>query len=185
MSKIFVPVAVIILTLLAVWLAWMVNDLRLDLKRTTAIVNEKLPVILDNTTRTSQTLAEVSRDIKDLRNLAGVDDVPRDRTLVTYADSVLDFIQAQTDAVIGTEKLLGKKLSEPQPAAVWAAATRKEAVWLTFRAGGKTELLDRLTATKFGSAWMIHVAPAAPVPLRAWLVEHHPPTAALATESPE
>ena len=82
----------------------------------------------------------------------------------------------QADAVIGTEKILGKELSDPVPAKDWAAAARKEAVWLTFRAAGKRELLDRLTATKFGSAWRIKAGDSKPVPLRDWLIEHHTPT---------
>lgn len=180
MKSVFATLAVLLLALIG-WFGWMLNDLRLELKRSAATVNRDLPVILANTKQSTQTLAEVSDDIKELRNLAGVSDVPRDETLVAYADSVLDLVEAQ-QAVIGTNKLIGSSLSDPQPAAVWGAATRKEAVWLTFRAASKRELLDRLTETKFGSAWQIQFGEDKPLPLRDWLGEHHPPTAEVVKE---
>ena len=170
---------------------WLLNDLRLELKRSAATVNDNLPVILDNTRKTTETLAEVSRDIKDLRNLAGVQETPRDATLVTYADSVLDLIEQQEQAMIGTEKLVGTALSDLLPAAEWAAGARKEAVWLAFRAKSKRELLDRLIENKFGTPWQIQFADAEPVSLRDWLVQHHPATAevsasaAVASDVPE
>lgn len=174
--KVFIAIGVALSFCVALLFAWILNDLRLELKRSAATVNTHLPDILDNTRRTTQTLAEVSSDIRDLRNLAGVSDTPRDSTLVTYADSVLDLIESQ-NATIGTEKLIGKELSDPVPAKEWVVGARKEAVWLTFRTKTKSELLRRLTETKFGSAWRIKIAEEAPVPLRDWLIENHPPTA--------
>lgn len=178
-------VAAIALAAVAALFGWLLNDLRLELKRSAVVVNRDLPVILENTRQSTATLAAVSKDIKDLRDLAGVGDAPRDKTLVTYADSVLDLIESQKDAKIGTEKLIGTSLSDPLPAAEWAAGARKEAVWLTFRAKSKRELLDRLTESKFGSAWRIQFGNADPVPLRDWLVEHHPATAEVMRESAE
>ncbi|MBA3312861.1 MAG: hypothetical protein H0T47_06155 [Planctomycetaceae bacterium] len=175
--KLFLSIAAALGLALAVWFGWLLNDLRLELKRSAQTVNRDLPVILANTRKSTETLAEVSGDIKELRNLAGVDDAPRDQTLVTYADSVLDLIETQADAKIGTEKLIGKSLSDPVPAKEWVAGARKEAVWLTFRAKSRTELLDRLVRTKFGSDWKIQFGDAQPQSLREWLVENHPPTA--------
>lgn len=169
----------------AAWFGWMLDDLRRELKRSAQTVNRDLPVILSNTRESTQTLAEVSSDIKELRNLAGVEDAPRDKTLVTYADSVLDLIESQAEAVIGTEKLIGSALSDPVPAAEWVAGARKEAVILTFRAKSKQELLGRLTESKFGSPWKIQFGEEEPVELKAWLVENHPPTAEVANETPE
>lgn len=182
MKPALAAVAVVLLLLLA-WSGWMLNDLRLELKRSAQTVNRDLPVILNNTRRSTETLAEVSRDIKDLRNLAGVENAPRDETLVTYADSVLDLVESQREAVVGKEKLIGKALDDPLPAAEWVAGARKEAVWLTFRAKSKRELLDRLTESTFGSPWKIQIGKAEPVPLRDWLVERHPPTAEVAKEA--
>ena len=174
-----------LLLILLAWFGWMLNDLRLELKRSAETVNRDLPVILANTRRSTETLAEVSRDIKEFRDLAGVQDAPRDETLVAYADEILDLIESQENAVIGTEKLIGKELSDPLPAKEWVAGARKEAVVLTLRAKSRHELLDRLTNSKFGSSWRIKVASAEPVPLRDWLAENHAATAEVARQASE
>jgi hypothetical protein len=175
--RIAAAIAAVVLLALAAWFGWMLNDLRLELKHSAQTVNRDLPVILANTRKSTETLAQVSGDIKVLRNLAGVEDAPRDKTLVTYADSVLDLIESHDDAKIGTEKLIGKALSDPLSAKEWVAGARKEAVWLTFRAKSRSELLDRLTQNKFGSEWKIQIGDEPPQSLRDWLVAHHPPTA--------
>ncbi|MGC1273834.1 MAG: hypothetical protein WBC44_09020 [Planctomycetaceae bacterium] len=180
--KLAVGCAAAVLAIALVAFGWMLNDLRLELKRSAATVNRNLPVILDNTRKTTETLAEVSSDIKDLRNLAGVQETPRDETLVVYADTLLDLIEAQQNTTIGTEKLVGQSLSDPLPARDWVAGARKEAVWLTFRAKSKRELLDRLTESKFGSPWKIQTGDAEPIALRDWLVENHPVTAEVAAD---
>ena len=181
MKPAFAAAAVLLLVAFA-WFGWMLDDLRRELKRSARTVNRDLPVILSNTRKTTDTLAEVSRDIKDLRNLAGVEDAPRDETLVAYADALLDLIESQENAAVGTEKLIGTDLSDPLSAAEWVAGARKEAVWLTFRAKSKRELLDRLTESKFGSPWLIRIGDSEPVPLRDWLAENHPQTAEVAKE---
>jgi hypothetical protein len=181
--KVALTAASTLFLIVLVWFGWMLNDLRVELKRSAQTVNRDLPVILSNTRKSTDTLAEVSSDIKDLRDLAGVQDAPRDETLVAYADEVLDLIESQPDAAIGTEKLIGKALSEPLPAREWAVGARKEAVWLTFRAKSKRELLDRLTESKFGSPWKIKVGEQTPMALRDWLAENHPPTAEVAREA--
>lgn len=178
--KLAVAAASAVLLVVLIWFGWMLNDLRIELKRSAQTVNRDLPVILSNTRKSTETLAEVSRDIKDLRDLAGVQDAPRDETLVAYADDILDLIESRPDATIGTEKIVGKELSDPLPASAWVAGARKEAVWLTFRAKSKRELLDRLTESKFGSPWKIKAGDGEPVPLREWLIENHPPTAEVA-----
>jgi hypothetical protein len=150
---------------------WMVNDLRLQAKRATVTVNEKLPEILEKTRKSADTLAVLSEDIRQLRDLAGAGDV-RDASLAAYADAILDAVQASGGSV-GTKGLLGgDTLKDPQPAAEWAAAARKEAIWLTFRAKSRDELLARLTETKFGSDWHLQLGTDPPVPLRDWIAEH-------------
>lgn len=181
--KIIATVAGFFALLIAVWFGWMLNDLRYELKRSAETVNRDLPVILANTRQSTETLAEVSSDIKELRNLAGLEDAPRDKTLATYADSILDLLETQTDAKIGTEKLIGTSLSDPLSAKEWVAGARKEAVVLAFRAKSRPELLERLTKSKFGTEWKIQFADAQPMSLRTWLVENHPPTAEIDQEA--
>lgn len=135
---------------------WMLNDMRVQVKHTNESINERLPKILDNVEKGTATLAQVSKDIDALRDLAGLGGT-KERSLVTYADSVLDFLEKQPGQ-IGLEKVLGKGIKDGLPAAEWVAGARKEGLWLSFRAGSKRELLDRLGKNKFGSPW-IYVAP--------------------------
>ena len=148
--------AYVVAMLVALVFAWLINDVRLQLRHTSATINEKLPSILEKTERSATALAELSEDVGQLRDLAGATG-PRDATLAAYADAILDRIEA-SNLVIGTRSKLSGKLDDPQPAKEWTAGARKEALWLTFRAKSKAELLERLTQTKFGSEW--HVQPA-------------------------
>jgi hypothetical protein len=152
----------------------MLNDLRLQVRRVTVTVNQKLPEILEKTRTSADTLAQVSNDIKGLRDLAGVPPGVHDEGLVKYADGVLDLIEA-SGGTVGTKALLGKGLKDPIPAGEWAAGARKEALWLTFRAKSRHELLTRLCETKFGSAWQIQLPGGGePVPLEQWVKANHP-----------
>jgi hypothetical protein len=131
---------------------WMLNDVRTELKTTNALVNEHLPAILTNAKQVGETMAKLSKDIDAMRDLAGIG-APRDKSLAVYADSVLDFVEKQPGK-IGLEKVIGKELKDLVPVAEWAAGARKEALWLTFRANSKGELLERLGKNKWGSPWM-------------------------------
>lgn len=152
-------------------LLWMVNDMRGELKRTNDTVNRHLPQILDNAKVATDTMARLSKDIESLRDLAGLT-APSDRSLALYADSVLDFLDAQTGQV-GLEKKLGSGLKDLVPVADWVRETRREALWLTFRASSKVELLDRLCTNKFGSKWIYAPAAGTPVPLVDFLRQQH------------
>jgi len=155
-------------------LLWMLNDLRLEVKRTNAIVDQHLPAVLANVKQGTETLAHLSKDIEGLRDLAGVANGPRDRSLVTYADSVLDFLDQQKGQ-IALDKLIGKGMKDAVSVQDWVTAARKEALWLTFRANSKAELLDRLGKNKFGSPWyFVPAAGGAAVPLIDYLKQNHP-----------
>ncbi len=155
-------------------LGWMVNDLRLELKETATAINTHLPAILEATENTTSNVAVLSEDVKDFRDLSRAADAVRDKALVTYADNVLDLIES-SDAQIGLEKkLLGSGLKKARPAAEWAAAARKEALWLVLRVKSREELLERLCKNKFGSDWYIELPRAQPVPLREWIESQFP-----------
>src|SRR5688572_31426527 len=120
---------------------WMMNDVRREMKQTNALVNENLPPILANAKQATDTMARLSKDIESMRDLAGLG-APRDRSLAVYADSLLDLLDKQTGQ-IGLEKVVGKDLKDLIPVQEWVAAARKEALWLTFRAKGKDDMLER------------------------------------------
>ena len=132
-------------------LLWLLNDVRTELKHTNAVVAGQLPTILDNVKQGTTVLAGVSKDIQNLRDLLGAG-APRDRSMVAYADSILDMLEQQPGQ-IGLSKLVGKGLKDQVPVAEWVAAARKEALWQTFRAASKAELLERLVKNRYGSDW--------------------------------
>jgi hypothetical protein len=161
--------------IVVIGLGWVVNDLRLEIKRTSQTVNEHLPAILENVQKSTDTLASLSEDLKQLRDLAGASGKTRDKTLVTYADSLLDLLETTTDAQIGLEKkVLGGGLKSLMPVSEWVVDARKEALWLSFRASSKSELLTRLCENKFGSPWFIQFPGEEAVLLIEWLKANHP-----------
>ncbi|MEK6234792.1 MAG: leucine-rich repeat domain-containing protein [Planctomycetales bacterium] len=166
-------------TAAVVGIGWMINDVRLQATEATREINESLPRILASTEKTTETLAEVSKDVALLRDLAGISGGARNESLAGFADSVLDAVE-EIDGEIGlTKKVFGSGLKELIPAKEWATAARKEALWLTFRAKSKEELLTRLCRNKFGSAWYLKPADGAPLPLLDWIVANHPEAAEL------
>ena len=154
---------------------YLLDDARRELKRTNQLVHDHMPAILENAKVASDTVARLAKDIESMRDLAGLSAAAGgDRSLATYADSVLDFLEQQPGG-IGLEKLVGHEMKGVIPAADWARDARKEALWLTFRARTRAELLERLGKNKLGSHW--HYVPpggGAPVPLIDFLKRQHP-----------
>lgn len=162
------------------WIGWCVNDVRLELKRSAATLNEHLPRILANTKSSTETLKVLSQDIKEVRDLAGVNTGSRDKSLVRYADSLLDLIEKQK-ANIGKKKLLGKTLKDPRPAAEWVVGARREAVYQSFRVHSKREMLEKLCTTAIaGRDFYIQFEGQTPQKLIDWAKANHPETRALA-----
>ena len=155
-------------------LLYLLNDMRTEIRRTNDTVNAHLPQILANVNTATQTLAAVSKDINSFRDLAGLVDTPQDRSLVVYADSILDFLEQQTTGQIGLTKIVGKGLKDTMTAAEWARDSRKEALWLTFRASTKKELLERMGKNKFGSDFYFTAPGIEPMTLIDFLESNHP-----------
>jgi hypothetical protein len=190
-------VAVIFLSVLA----WMLNDMRLELRRSSEMlhttgktINEHLPAIVDKTRKTTDslaehlpeiaqklrttttTVAELTEDIRQLRELVGLaSGQKRDDGLVAYANSVLGTLE-MSGGVIGLKKLSGRGLKNPVPAKEWVVGARREALVLSFLVRSKTEMLTRLGKNKFGFNWYLQVADGEPVTLIDWLKANHPPT---------
>jgi hypothetical protein len=151
-----------------VTVVFLLNDMRVSFRRTGDTVNQHLPEILAKTRTSTETLAQLSDDIRELRDLAGATG-PRDRSLVRYADEVLDCVET-SNAVIGVEAVIGKGLTNERSALDWATEARKEALYLTFAAASREELLERLTRDKLRRDWLIKPPGAdKPVKLSDWL----------------
>jgi hypothetical protein len=154
-------------TVVCAVLLYLLNDMRGELRRTNDTVNAHLPQILANVNTATTTLAAVSKDINAFRDLAGLVDTPQDRSLVVYADTVLDFLEQQPEGQIGLSK-------DVMTSAEWARDSRKEALWLTFRASTKAELLQRIGKNKFGSDFYYTAPGIEPMTLIEFLKLNHP-----------
>lgn len=160
---------------------WAVNDLRLEIKETSRKLNEDLPRILANTKKSSETLAKLAEDVKNVRNLAVGSGKSKDNSIIIYADDLLSLIEKQ-DAVIAVEKVIGKKLKDPKPAKDWVVGKRREALFLSFRVRSKREMVEQLCKTLTRRKWLIKFKDEKPKPLLEWLKANHEPTAALFME---
>jgi hypothetical protein len=145
-------------------------------QQVSAVVTENLPTIVEKTRTTTDTLAELSEDVKQLKELAGLTGGTRDQNLVAYADSVLNLID-QSGGSIGLKKTLGGSgLKNVVPAMEWVVGARKEAVFLTLVVRSKKEFVTRLAKNKFGFSWYIQIGNREPITLMDWLKENHPAT---------
>lgn len=144
----------------------------------TGTVSENLPEIVDRVDRTTEVLAELSEDIRQLKELAGISSNKRDENLVTYANGLLRVIE-KSGGQIGVKKVVGSGLKNTSSAQEWAVSARKEALFLTLLVKSRKEMLTRLGKTKLGLNWYMELPGKSPVPLIDWLKEHHPETKSL------
>ncbi len=144
----------------------------------TDTVSKTLPRVVDRVERTTEVMAELAEDVRQLKELAGLNRTPRDKTVAAYADSLLKQVAA-SGGVIGVKKTVGRGLKNPRSAADWVAAERREAVILTLLGRTKKEVLKAIVTTKFGFPWYIQFPDREPVKLLDWLKENHPETRAL------
>ncbi len=152
----------------------MLNDIRLDIKSNMQTVDKHLPEIMTRVDKTSDTVAEVADDIAQLRDLAGLQRGERDKSIVVFADKVLDLVQESGGQIGLTKKIFGSGLKELKPAQQWAVAARREAVYYSFRVTSKEEMLEKLTTNIYGSEWYIQLNGEKPQKLSAWLTSKLP-----------
>jgi hypothetical protein len=171
------------------------------IQETGKMTNKRLPGILDNASKISDTmqedlpgilerartatdnLAEVSADVRTLKDALAQMKAKRDPALLEYAASVLAFTEAARGATIGSRPLTGVGgVRNAVPAKVWAASARRNVPLLTLVTKSKPDLLNRLTRTALGTPWLIQLADRRRMNLLEWLKENHPETKALFNE---
>jgi hypothetical protein len=175
--------------------AWMLNDIRRDVRRTgdavqTAghTVNEQLPAILAKTRVTvealgegvpqiTDTLVDVAADVRNLKEAIGKSSVSADIKQLAYGESLLQFVGA-SGGTVGLASDSGE-LRKAQPAREWANSARKDLLLYTMLTQTNEQLLGKMTSTKFGSPLSIRVGEAAAVQLIEWLKANHPATRSL------
>jgi hypothetical protein len=136
-------------------------------------VTEHLPEIVERVDRTTEVVAELADDIRQLKELAGVGVTKRDENLVAYTNGALKAV-AESGGTVGAKKLVGKGLKNPQPAAEWVAGKRKWATLMLLRFKSKKEVAIWLC-----KGWYIELPGKEMVPLLEWLKEHHAETKTL------
>lgn len=182
---------------------WMVNDIRTQVRRsgevvhragevvnqdlpeivrrsreTSEVVSGHMPQVVERVDRTTEVMAELTEDVKQLKELAGLGKAPRDKGVVAYAEGVLKFIES-SGGEVGTKKTVGTGLKNVRPAAEWAHEERREAVFLAVLGKSKQQMLDGIGKTKLGFSWYIQWPGKKPVRLVDWLRENHAETKAL------
>src|SRR5262249_51165853 len=142
---------------------------------TSEIVTKNLPRVIDRVDRTTEVMVGLAEDVRQLKELAGLTNAPRDKGVTAYASSVLEKI-ASSGGVVGVRKTMGKGLKNTVPAAEWVAGERREALFLVVLGRSRKEMLKAIVTTKLGFSWYIQLPGQEPVKLLDWLRENHPPT---------
>ena len=193
--------------LFGVILLWMIADLRAQVKeslntaqetaregnRAMKTVNEKLPQIVTEVKKGTETLAELSEDVKLIKSVAGVgnDDQQRGlRGLALYADALQKVFAEQTEgkeAVILLEKIFGADLKKHSTADEFLVALNKEMVTVILPLSkSREEILWRVCTSAPPRRVPFHIQfpDQEPIPLEQFLREKHPASAELPEYQP-
>lgn len=167
--------------LVAAGFAWMVNDLRVTSKATMAHAKETMETAketLDKVKISAEVGAEISKDLKALRKLAGVGGTGANNGFSDYANEVLDLIDAvgAGNAKIGILKKGDTKLKDPVPMEEWSASAHREAVLLVLTSKSKAAILKGICRNKWGAEFGIQVGNEPPVTLEKWVKDRHAPS---------
>ena len=155
---------------------WMLNDVRVHIRKSVDTVNRDLPMILDKTRDSAETMSTLSQDIKQLRELVIGDQTTRDENIVAYETEILKLIE-NSAGKIGTKKLIGTGLSDPVPAREWVARERKLALWDQARSSSKADLLNRIgRSTVMNRTWYIDTGDKSTKTLVEWVKTNHEPS---------
>jgi hypothetical protein len=155
-------------------LLWMINDLRVQVRKSVDTVNRDLPQILEKTRDSTETMATLSQDIKQLRELVVGDASAREGKIIAYETDVLRLIE-NSNGKIGVKKALGTGLADPVPAQEWVMRERKAALWDLARSRSKADLLNRIgRSAVLNRVWYIVTGDKKVMPLVDWVKANHP-----------
>ncbi len=177
------------------FVAWALNDMRVQVKRTLEPVQRDLPPILAETRKTTTAVSEeapgivqdarsatdalggLAGDVKRLRQALAKVKADRDPELVAYAASVIGAVAASGGTVsTKAPSALASGLENPIPAKAWAATAQTNSHLDMLLSNSKLELLTRLTSNRIGSPFMIQVGRGRRVPMLDWLRQNHEDT---------
>lgn len=164
--------------LVAAGFGWMVNDIRVTSKATMANAKQTMETAKETLAKvqiSADVGAEISKDLKALRKLAGVGGTGANNGFSDYANEVLELIDAvgAGNAKIGVLKKGETKLKDPVPLEEWSAGAHREAVYLVLSSKSKAAILKGICRNKWGSEFGIQVGNDPPVTLEKWVKDRH------------
>ena len=200
-SGIFRWVCLIVAILFGGTLLYLVWDLKRDVtqslesakntiqeaNKTVAVVNEKLPQIVDEVKRGTETLSGVAEDVELLKSLAGIQNEQKRgvRGLALYANEIQQVLAdcaEQQEAVIFIEEIFGSDLVEKEPMDEFLVGLSKEMVAVILPlAKSKQEVLYRVCHSGLPrrKPFFIKIGDAEPVALEEFIQANHPESAEL------
>jgi hypothetical protein len=185
-------------------------DLKQDLKATTAeiresnaLVKEKLPAILDNTKKGTDSLVKLTGEARESNALvkeklpAILDNIEKSTNSVVKLTSDVGALRELivpshpsagtetpitlakfADSVIAiiekSDTTISSKGSLAKKASDWAAGERKEAFFLAFRVTTKRQMVDKICTTIFGNPWMVQTKGGQKMTMLDWLRKESP-----------
>ena len=194
----------------AAFVCFLLYDLKQDLKATAAeiresnaLVKEKLPTILDNTTKGTESLVKLASEIRVTNGLVSeklpaiLDNTQKSTEAVVRLTSDVSALRELlvplhpsagtetaitlakfADSLIGliekSDTTISSKGSSPKKAAEWASGERKEAFYLAFRVKSRKEMVDKIATTVFGNPWMVQTKGSPKMTMLDWLKKESP-----------
>src|SRR5262249_35546606 len=140
---------------------------------------EDVPEIIEKSRDITDRVAEMTADVRTLKEALAKVKVDRDPEMLRYAADLLDAVEA-SKAEVGVKPVTGiGGLRDAIPAHQWVLKGHKEANLLTLLASSKAELASKLTHTALGSPYLMKFPGKRAVDMLEWLKENHPETKAL------
>ena len=153
------------------------------------VVNERLPEIVDEVKKGTETLSGVAEDVELIKSVAGIQG-GQDRgvrSLAEYANELQQVLAEQTEgqeATILIEEIFGADLKEVESAEEFLVGLNKEMVGVILPlAKSKQEVLYRAcySSPPRRKPFYIQFGDGEPVTLEAFIKQHHPASAELPT----
>lgn len=153
-------------------------------------VNGKLPTIVSEVKKGTETLSGLAEDVKLLKSVVGIEQDDRGlRGLANYADQVQRALGDATDgkdATIKVEAVIGKSLKDVESAGEFQVGLNKEVIYILAVAKSKEEVLWRVCHGSLPRRTPYYIAfpDAEPVLLDTFIRQIHPESAALPEYTP-
>ena len=157
-----------------------------------AVINEKLPQIVDEVKKGTETLSSVAADVELIKSVAGIqsDQQRGVRSLAIYANEIQQVLVDQTadkEATILIEEIFGSDLKEVESVDEFIVGLNREmvAIILPF-AKSKQEMLHRIcrSSPPRRKPFYIKIGDAEPVSLEDFFKQHHAGSATLPAYEP-